>query len=104
MVSARWKDRLIPAGLLALGVVPLAAGAVRFTELAGGGPVTPENDRFFAMPVPIIVHIVCVSLYVPARRASSSRPGCVAAGRAGTGWPAGSWCRAGSGWRCPGSG
>ncbi|MEV3979643.1 DUF2306 domain-containing protein [Nonomuraea sp. NPDC049758] len=50
----RW---IAPAGLLALSVVPLVAGALRLTELAAGAPVTADNARFFAMPVPVLLHI-----------------------------------------------
>ncbi|MCO6000024.1 DUF2306 domain-containing protein [Actinoallomurus rhizosphaericola] len=56
-------DRLIPAGLLALSAVPVAAGMARVTELAGGAQITPENARFFASPVPVVVHIVSVTLF-----------------------------------------
>ncbi|GAA0335487.1 DUF2306 domain-containing protein [Actinoallomurus spadix] len=61
-VHAR-ANRLIPAGLIALSFVPVVAGMVRVTELAGGAEVTPENARFFASPVPVVVHIVGVSLF-----------------------------------------
>ncbi|MCK8607928.1 DUF2306 domain-containing protein [Agromyces sp. C10] len=49
---------LAPAGLIALSLVPMAAGAFRLTELASGAAVTPENARFFDSPVPVVVHIV----------------------------------------------
>ncbi|GAA4181093.1 DUF2306 domain-containing protein [Streptosporangium oxazolinicum] len=53
----------MPAGLILLSVIPLVAGAVRMTELTGGATVTPENARFFAAPVPVVLHIFSVSLY-----------------------------------------
>ncbi|MFI6506819.1 DUF2306 domain-containing protein [Streptosporangium sp. NPDC050855] len=56
-------NRLALAGLIALGVVPLVAGAARLTELTGGAEITPENARFFAAPVPVVLHIVGVGLY-----------------------------------------
>lgn len=49
---------LAPAGLIALSLVPLAAGTFRLTELASGAAVTPENARFFDSPVPVVVHVV----------------------------------------------
>jgi uncharacterized membrane protein len=49
---------LAPAGLIALSLVPMAAGASRLTELASGAAVTPENARFFDSPVPVVVHVV----------------------------------------------
>lgn len=59
-VSAKW---LVPAVLLLLSVVPLAAGAFRLTELAGGADITPANARFFASPLPVVLHIVSASVY-----------------------------------------
>ncbi len=54
---------LVPVGLLLLSVMPLAGGTFRLTQLAGGAAITPENARFFASPVPVVLHIVSVSLY-----------------------------------------
>lgn len=54
---------LVPAGLLLLGVVPMVAGAIRLGELTGGAAITPENARFFAAPLPVVVHIISVALY-----------------------------------------
>jgi uncharacterized membrane protein len=51
------------AALLVLVAIPLAAGAFRLTQLAGGAAITPANARFFASPLPIVLHIVSVSLY-----------------------------------------
>lgn len=51
------------AGLLLLAIVPVAAGALRLTELASGPAVTPENARFVTMPLPVVVHIVAVTVY-----------------------------------------
>ncbi|WIM93908.1 DUF2306 domain-containing protein [Actinoplanes oblitus] len=53
----------IPAGLLALSLVPSVAGVHRLGELATGAPVTEENARFFDMPVPVVAHIVAAVLY-----------------------------------------
>ena len=33
------------------------------TQLAGGAAITPANARFFASPIPVVLHIVSVSLY-----------------------------------------
>jgi uncharacterized membrane protein len=52
-----------PAGLIALSLVPVAAGAVRVAQLTGGADITPQNGRFFAAPVPVLVHIVSASVY-----------------------------------------
>lgn len=57
------REWLIPAGLLLLGTVPVIAGAVRIGQLASGAEITPENARFFAAPLPVIIHIVSVTIY-----------------------------------------
>jgi uncharacterized membrane protein len=54
----RRPEWLAPAGLIALSLVPVAAGAFRLTDLAVGTTVTPENARFFDSPIPVVVHIV----------------------------------------------
>jgi uncharacterized membrane protein len=59
-VRAEW---LVPAGLLLLSTVPVAAGAFRLTQLTLGGEITSENARFFAAPMPVVVHIVGATLY-----------------------------------------
>ncbi|MFI6455568.1 DUF2306 domain-containing protein [Streptosporangium amethystogenes] len=61
--SATRAGWLVPAALILLSAVPMAAGAVRLNELVGGAAITPENARFFAVPVPVVAHIFCVSLY-----------------------------------------
>ncbi|WP_214318209.1 DUF2306 domain-containing protein [Nonomuraea sediminis] len=54
---------LVPAGLLLLDVVPMVAGAIRLGELTGGAAITPENARFFAAPLPVVLHIISVALF-----------------------------------------
>jgi len=39
------------------------AGTLRVTELAGGPVVLPDADRFAAVPLPVVLHIVCASVY-----------------------------------------
>ena len=56
-------DWLIPAGLLVLALIPAIAGAVRVAGLASGAEITPENARFVAAPLPIILHIVGALLF-----------------------------------------
>jgi uncharacterized membrane protein len=41
----------------------MVAGAFRLTELTGGAAVTPANARFFASPLPVVLHIVGASVY-----------------------------------------
>jgi uncharacterized membrane protein len=57
--SAKW----LVAALLLLSAFPLVAGAFRLTQLAGGAEITPANARFFASPLPVVVHIVSAGVY-----------------------------------------
>ena len=57
--SSNW---ILVTGLLVLCLVPTAAGIYRLTQLASG-VVTVENQRFFAAPLPIIVHVFCVAAF-----------------------------------------
>ena len=57
------SDWLVPAGLIALSLVPSISGTLRLTQLAGGAAITPENARFFAAPLPVVVHILAVIPY-----------------------------------------
>ncbi len=62
-MKATRPDWLIPAALIALSMVPAIAGTVRLAQLAGGAHITPENARFFASPVPVLLHIPAVIIY-----------------------------------------
>jgi uncharacterized membrane protein len=57
--SAAW----LVVALLVLSAMPLAAGAFRLSQLAGGAEITPANARFFASPEPVVVHIVSAAVY-----------------------------------------
>jgi uncharacterized membrane protein len=57
------SDWLVPAGLVMLSLVPAVAGTARLAQLAGGAEVTPENARFFAAPLPVVIHIPAAILY-----------------------------------------
>lgn len=54
---------LIATGLIALALVPTAAGMFRVGEIAAGSPATPENARFMQMPLPVVLHIVAALVY-----------------------------------------
>jgi uncharacterized membrane protein len=56
------REWLAPSGLLLLCLVPIAAGASRLGQLTAGAE-TSDNERFFDSPVPVIVHIVSVTVY-----------------------------------------
>lgn len=63
MIHSDRADWSTPLALIALAFIPVAAGLMRLADLAGEGPMTPENARFFAAPAPVVVHIVGVTLY-----------------------------------------
>ncbi len=54
---------LVPAGLILLTIIPILAGAHRLNELTGGAIETPQNARFLDSPIPVIVHIVSVTIF-----------------------------------------
>ena len=58
--TATW---ILPAALLLFGVLPVVAGIVRLIQLAGGAAITPANARFFASPLPVVLHIVGAAVY-----------------------------------------
>ncbi len=63
MASSNKADWLIPTGLILLSAVPVIAGTARLVQLGGGAAITPENARFFAAPLPVVLHIVSVTIY-----------------------------------------
>lgn len=62
--ARRSREWLIPTSLLLLSAVPVLAGALRLTSLASAGDVTPENVRLFALPLPVILHILGATAYL----------------------------------------
>jgi uncharacterized membrane protein len=58
--SSRRSEAVVPALLILLSLVPAAAGTARLAELARGAEVTAANARFFAMPLPVVLHILAV--------------------------------------------
>jgi uncharacterized membrane protein len=56
----RWR---VPAGLILLSAVPVLAGAIRLVQLTAGARITPENARFFASPIPVVLHIIGASVF-----------------------------------------
>lgn len=57
---SRW---VVPAGLVALSLVPAVAGSLRLVELGTSGEVTPANARFFEHPIATSLHIVSSLLF-----------------------------------------
>ena len=60
---SRRSDWLIPALLIVLSLVPAIFGTARLAELARGADVTAANARFFAQPLPVVLHILAVIPY-----------------------------------------
>lgn len=57
---SEWR---VPTLLVLLSLVPALTGGARLVQLAGGGSVTPENARFFAAPLPVVLHIPAAIVY-----------------------------------------
>jgi uncharacterized membrane protein YozB (DUF420 family) len=57
--TSRRSDWLVPALLILLSLVPAVAGTARLAQLASGAE-TVENARFFAQPIPVVLHILVV--------------------------------------------
>jgi uncharacterized membrane protein len=51
-------DWLVPTALIALTAIPSLGGTIRLVGLAGGAEITPDNARFFAVPLPVVIHIL----------------------------------------------
>ena len=63
MITLAKREWLIPASLIVLGLIPILAGTARLIELATGVEITADNARYFAAPLPGVLHIVSVSIY-----------------------------------------
>ena len=63
LTRIRRSDWSVPAALVFLGLVPAIAGTSRLAEIARGAEITAANERFFAMPLPVVLHILAVIPY-----------------------------------------
>jgi uncharacterized membrane protein len=54
---------LVPLGLVALSIVPVLAGAVRFAEIVFSATPSDDNARFLAAPVSTLLHIIGANLF-----------------------------------------
>jgi uncharacterized membrane protein len=57
------REWLVPALMILLSLVPIAAGSARLAELAQGAEITEANVRFFAAPLMVVLHILAVIPY-----------------------------------------
>ncbi|MBL8960047.1 MAG: DUF2306 domain-containing protein, partial [Gemmatimonadetes bacterium] len=48
---------LVPAALVLFSVIPALGGIARFAETTRATEITPENARFLAAPLPVLIHI-----------------------------------------------
>lgn len=53
----------VPAALLTLSAIPLAAGTLRLVQLGGGPEIMPADHRFASFPAPLVLHIVGAAIY-----------------------------------------
>jgi uncharacterized membrane protein len=53
----------VPAALLTLSAIPLAAGTLRLVQLAGGPEVIPADHRFASFPAPLVLHLFGAATY-----------------------------------------
>jgi uncharacterized membrane protein len=60
--TSRRSEWWIPALLVLLSLVPTVAGIGRLTQLVSGAQ-TADNARFFAQPLPVVLHILVVIPY-----------------------------------------
>ncbi|PPL14295.1 hypothetical protein GY24_16620, partial [Microterricola pindariensis] len=75
------RQWLAPVGLLLLSLIPVLAGAARLSEITGGALETAQNARFLDSPIPVVTHIVSVTVFsllgafqfVPALRRGRAR-------------------------------
>jgi uncharacterized membrane protein len=61
-MASKWHW-LVPGGLIALSLVPVAAGSARLAQLASGAPATAANERFVSTPLPVVLHIVGATIF-----------------------------------------
>ena len=52
-----------PFGLVILSLVPILAGGARLSEIASGAVETASNARFLDSPIPVVIHIVAVTIF-----------------------------------------
>jgi uncharacterized membrane protein len=63
MTTAEKADWLMPTALLVLGFIPIAAGIFRLQQIGLGADITPDNARFLAAPLPVVLHIISTTLF-----------------------------------------
>lgn len=62
-MTTRRSTWRVPIALVALGTVPVIAGSLRLVELSGGAEAIPSDARYDASPLPVVLHIVCATVF-----------------------------------------
>jgi Predicted membrane protein (DUF2306) len=63
MIRLTKADFKVPALLLALSLVPILGGVARLKSLSDGVAVGGDDARFFAAPIPVVIHVVAATSY-----------------------------------------
>ena len=58
--TSTWR---VPIALVALGTIPVIAGSLRLVDLSTGSTALPPNPRFSDSPLPVVIHIVCATVF-----------------------------------------
>ena len=58
--GSTWR---VPIALVALGTVPVVAGALRLVELSGGTAALTPDARYDATPLPLVLHVGCAAVF-----------------------------------------
>lgn len=46
-----------------MSLVPALGGALRLASFSGEAPASPDNARFLAAPVPVVLHVLSATLF-----------------------------------------
>jgi hypothetical protein len=63
MTSSTARMWLLPTGLVLLSTIPLAAGGILIDQLGTGSRIIADNAKYLADPVPVVAHIVGVTVF-----------------------------------------
>jgi uncharacterized membrane protein len=62
-MTAQERSWPVPTALVALSIIPVAAGILRLVQLAGGPAWIAGDHRFTSFALPLVVHIVGATAY-----------------------------------------
>jgi uncharacterized membrane protein len=57
------RGRWVPPALVLLAAIPVVIGSLRVIEVLGGPELIPNDVRFTAAPIPVLVHVVAAIGY-----------------------------------------